>query len=69
MASKLCQRKEKGDKCQRCMALADELLKMDDIVEEQREKVQLIRDKVAAGGSITEAQVKFLYTLRDEFLL
>ncbi|MBI5528185.1 MAG: hypothetical protein HY897_17775 [Deltaproteobacteria bacterium] len=68
MASKVCTRKEKGTKCVRCLSLADELLKVDDIEEEAREKVGAIRDKCARGAAITEAQVKYLYDLRDEYL-
>lgn len=69
MAGKVCQRKEKGTKCVRCMALAEELLKQEDLVDEQREKVQAIFEKCTKGASITETQVRFLYDLRDEFLI
>jgi hypothetical protein len=68
MASKVCSRKEKGTKCVRCLSLAEELLKVEDLDEEAREKVRAIRDKCARGAAITEAQVKYLYDLRDEFL-
>ena len=69
MASKVCSRREKGTKCVRCLSLAEELLKVEDLEEEARVKVEAIRDKCAAGtGAISENQVRYLYDLRDEYL-
>lgn len=68
MASKVCSRSEKGTKCVRCLSLAEELLKVEDLQEEARLKVEQIREKCSGGGAITENQVKYLYDLRDEYL-
>jgi hypothetical protein len=69
MKARVCQRKEKGSKCVRCLSLSEELLKVEDLPEEQREKVEAISEKCRKGAAITEAQVRFLYDLRDEFLI
>ena len=68
MGSKVCGKHEKGIKCVKCLSLADELLNIDDLTEEQRQKVTVLRDKCSAGGGLSEQQVKFLYGLRDEFM-
>jgi len=48
--------------------MADELLKIEDLSEEQRKKVLTIRDKCESGAAISEVQVKYIYELRDEFM-
>ena len=68
MSSKVCSKHEKGQKCVRCLSMADELLKIEDLSEEQRKKVLTIRDKCESGAAISEVQVKYIYELRDEFM-
>lgn len=68
MASKVCSRKEKGTRCVRCLSLAEELLKIEDLAAEARAKVEAIRTKAAKGTGIAETQVQYLYELRDEYM-
>ncbi len=68
MTNQKCTRSSKRKlKCVKCISLVDELLKLDEVQEEEIIKLQKIRKSLEKGSIISESQVKYIYDLWERY--
>lgn len=68
MANKRCIRSEKRKaKCIKCLSLVDELLKQQDLREEEILRLQRIKKSLERGSIISETQVNYIYELWESY--
>jgi hypothetical protein len=68
MPAQRCTRSAKRKvKCVKCLSLVEELLKREDMGEDEIKRLERIKRSLEKGSVISESQVKYIYQLWESY--